>query len=38
MIDQFIKVRIGDVWGYIDEKGQFTEEVEEAYFRDVDPF
>ena len=35
-IEEYIKVRIGDVWGYIDEKGQLTEEIEEAYFMDVD--
>ena len=37
-IDQFIKVRIGEVWGYIDEKGLFTEDEDQAYFMDVDPF
>lgn len=31
-LDQAVKVRIGDVWGYVNEDGQSTEYGDEAYF------
>jgi hypothetical protein len=30
--DQAVKVRIGDVWGYVNEDGQFIEDADEAYY------
>ena len=31
-IDDFIKVRVGDYWGYVTDSGEFTSYEDEAYW------
>lgn len=35
-IDEYLKVRIGNKWGYIGEVGELVDDIDEAYFTEMD--